>query len=265
MRKRFILLIAAAAAGGVWMLVSSNEESAPEKTKAPDEDLSELDEMDVYSFLEHRLHTYHASTVAVFGSSVAAGTGADRYSESWAGRLEERLQHITDEQQHVELNNHGVDGYSSEDMLERGVVEAELSQEVDLVIIETGILNDFYRNISPNSSIDNIHQLIQQARAEAPDAVVIVMNPNPAIAYENGEPELDTEYQNFAGQIAEELEGEEGILFINASMPFYEKADNGREMEKYIGDGIHPNSEGYQLWYEHMNAYFEKTHIQQAQ
>lgn len=269
MRKRFILLItaAAAAAGGFWMIVSSNGpfQESSERTKTPGEDLSELEEMNIYSFLQHRLDTYHASTVEVFGSSVAAGTGADSYSESWAGRMEERLHRISDDRQHVELNNYGVNGYSSEDMLERGVIDAELSEEADLVIMETGILNDFYRDIPAAQSIDNVHQLLRAVKTKAPDAVVLVMNPNPAITYENTEPELDADYQEFADQLTEEFERDEEVLFIDASVPFHENAENGRQMEKYIGDGIHPNSEGYRLWYEHMDAYFEQTPVQQAE
>lgn len=267
MRKRFILLITAAAAGGFWMIVSSNGpfQESNEKNKTPDEDLSELEEMNVYSFLQRRLDTYQASTVEVFGSSVAAGTGADHYSESWAGRLEERLHRITDDRAHVELNNYGVNGYSSKDMLERGVIDAELSEEADLVIIETGILNDFYRGIPAAQSIDNIHQLLRAVKTKAPDAVVLVMNPNPAITYESTEPEMDADYREFSDQLTEEFERDEGVLFIDASVPFHEKAENGRQMEKYIGDGIHPNSEGYRLWYEHMNAYFEQTAVQQAE
>ncbi|WP_022794119.1 SGNH/GDSL hydrolase family protein [Marinococcus halotolerans] len=267
MRKRFILLITAAAAGGFWMMVSSNGpfQESDERTKTPDENLSELEEMNIYSFLQHRLDIRHASTVEVFGSSVAAGTGADHYSESWAGRLEKRLHRITDGGQHVEMNNYGVNGYSSKDMLERGVIDGELSEEADLVIIETGILNDFYRDISANQSIDNVHQLLRKVKTKAPDAVVVVMNPNPAITYENAEPEIDTGYQKFADQLTEEFERREGILFIDASVPFYEEAENGRQMEKYIGDGIHPNSAGYRIWYEHMEVYFEQTPVRQAE
>ncbi|MDZ5783523.1 SGNH/GDSL hydrolase family protein [Marinococcus luteus] len=268
MRKRVILLLTAAVAGGIWIIVSLNRESVNEnreRTKAPDQELSELEEMNIYSFLQHRLDTYHASTVEVFGSSVAAGTGADSYSESWAGRLEERLQRITDGSQHVELNNHGVNGYSSKDMLERGMIDAELSGEADFVIIETGILNDFYRGIPAAQSIDNIHQLIREAKAKAPDAEVLVMNPNPAITYENTNPELDSGYQEFADQLKEEFERDQGVLFIDASVPFHENAENGRQMEQYIGDGIHPNREGYRLWYEHMDAYFEQTPVQEAE
>jgi lysophospholipase L1-like esterase len=92
-----------------------------------------------------------------------------------------------------------------------------------------------------------------------------VMNPNPAITYENTEPEMDAEYQQFADQLTEEFERVEGVLFIDASVPFHEKAENARQMEKYIGDGIHPNSKGYRLWYEHMDAYFEQTPVQQAE
>lgn len=267
MRKRFILLVTAAAAGGFWMMLSSNGpfQENSERAKTPDEDLSELEEMNMYSFLQHRLDTYHASTVEVFGSSVAAGTGADSYSESWAGRLEERLHRITDDRKHVELNNYGVNGYSSEDMLERGVIGAELSEEADLVIMETGILNDFYRDIPAAQSIENIHQLLRAVKTKAPDAVILVMNPNPAITYENTKPELDTGYQEFADQLTEEFKSGEGVLFIDASVPFHKEAGNGRQMEKYIGDGIHPNSEGYRLWYEHMDAYFEQTPVQQSE
>lgn len=267
MRKRFILLITAAAAGGFWMMASSNGpfHESNERTKTPEGDLSELEEMNIYSFLQHRLDTSRASTVEVFGSSVAAGTGADHYSESWAGRLEKRLHRITDGSQRIEMNNYGVNGYSSKDMLERGVIDGKLSEETDLVIIETGILNDFYRDIPATQSIDNIHQLLRKVKTKAPDAVVVVMNPNPAITYDNTEPEIDTGYQEFADQLTEEFERREGILFIDASVPFHEKAENGRQMEKYIGDGIHPNSVGYRIWYGHMDAYFEQTPVQQAE
>lgn len=267
MRKRFILLITAAAAGGFWMMVSSNGpfQENDERTEAPDENLSELEEMNIYSFLQRRLDTRHASTVEVFGSSVAAGTGAANYNESWAGRLEKRLHRINDDRQQVEMNNYGVNGYSSKDMLERGVIDSGLTEKADLVIIETGILNDFYRDIPVAQSIDNVHQLLRKVKTKAPEAVIVVMNPNPAITYENTDPEIDTGYQKFADQLAEEFEHREGILFIDASVPFHEKAENGRQMEKYIGDGIHPNSAGYRLWYEHMDAYFEQTLVQQAE
>ena len=82
-------------------------------------------------------------SVVLIGSSVTYGTGASDYSKSWAGQLEAFFKKTNED---VTVRNLAVGGYTTDDVIKKGVLQSAISQKPDVIIFETCLLNDYSKD-----------------------------------------------------------------------------------------------------------------------
>jgi len=173
-------------------------------------------------------------TIVAVGDSLTAGHGLDE-SESYPALLEEKLQAAGYKYRVV---NAGVSGETSSGTLSR--MEWILTLEPDIVILETGA-NDGLRGVDPQVAEKNIRQILQILQEK--DVMVVLAGMK--IVWNMG-PEYVAEFNRIYPELAEDFD----VVFL----PFFLE---GVAMQRQLnlGDGIHPNSQGYKKIAENIYPY----------
>lgn len=173
-------------------------------------------------------------TIVAVGDSLTAGYGLDE-SESYPALLEEKLQAAGYKYRVI---NAGVSGETSSGTLSR--MEWILTLEPDIVILETGA-NDGLRGVDPQVAEKNIRQILQILQEK--DVVVVLAGMK--IVWNMG-PEYVADFNRIYPELAEDFH----VVFL----PFFLE---GVAMQRQLnlGDGIHPNSQGYKKIAENIYPY----------
>ena len=198
--------------------------------------------------------------VYVIGSSVAFGRGAsDPMTTSWAGLLKADFEQTNPD---VIFSNLGVPGYTTKDILEKGVLDKLISP--DVVIFETSLINN-YNRISLADSTKQIKEIHDKIMDEKPSARIVMVPPNPIILLPltkglrvEGKTDMDGySYEEFVKASGEYIESQ-NWEYIDFWADFEQgMKDKGITLNSLIAkDGIHPNDAGYKLWYDSIKGYF---------
>lgn len=173
-------------------------------------------------------------TIVAVGDSLTAGHGLDE-SESYPALLEEKLQAAGYKYRVV---NAGVSGETSSGTLSR--MEWILTLEPDIVILETGA-NDGLRGVDPQVAEKNIRRILRILQEK--DVVVVLAGMK--MVWNMG-PEYVAEFNRIYLELAEDFD----VIFL----PFFLE---GVAMQRQLnlGDGIHPNSQGYKKIAENIFPY----------
>ncbi|MBO0589070.1 SGNH/GDSL hydrolase family protein [Sporosarcina sp. E16_8] len=198
--------------------------------------------------------------VYVIGSSVAIGKGAsNRKTTSWAGLLRADFEQTNPD---VTFSNLGVSGYTTKDILEKGVVEDLIRP--DVVIFETSLINNFTK-ISLADSTKQIKEIHDKISAKTPNARVVLLPPNPIILLPltNGVPvENRTDKDGYSYEEFVKASGQyskaQNWEYIDFWADFEQGIeDKGITLKTLLDkDGVHPNDTGYKLWYDSIKGYF---------
>lgn len=173
-------------------------------------------------------------TIVAVGDSLTAGYGLDE-SESYPALLEKKLQAAGYKYRVV---NGGVSGETSSGTLSR--MEWILTLEPDIVILETGA-NDGLRGVDPQVAEKNLRQMLQILQEK--DVVVVLAGMK--MVWNMG-PEYVADFNRIYSELAEDFD----VVFL----PFFLE---GVAMQRQLnlGDGIHPNSQGYKKITENIYPY----------
>jgi len=187
--------------------------------------------------------------IVLMGDSITFGDNATRYSNSWAGRLEDYLKNNIKGE--FEIINSSVEGETAQEALER-IEDGVIKYTPDIVFIGYGTndctkemgeyTNDFY-NFESNMG-DIAEAIKSQTNAH------IVFNLAPPVIEELCNDDVISIYNR-------DIEAYNGVIKTlcgNMTMSYidhYKFITSKGDISKYIdADGIHPNDEGHKLMFE---------------
>ena len=177
-------------------------------------------------------------TIVAVGDSLTAGYGLDE-SESYPAVLENKLQAAG---YNFKVVNAGVSGETSSGTLSR--IQWVLTLKPDIVILETGA-NDGLRGIDPKLVEKNLREILQILK----ERKVVVLLAGMKMVWN-----LGPIYVSAFNKIYPELADEYDAVF----MPFFL---DGVAMKRdlTLGDGIHPNAQGYKKVTDNIYPYVVKA------
>lgn len=167
-------------------------------------------------------------TVLFLGTSLTAGYGLPE-SEAFPARVQEN---IDEANLPYRVANAGVSGETSAGARRR--TAWLLRQPFDVLVLETGA-NDMLRGADLDSTRANIDAIIQQVRAERPEAEIVLVG---MMAPPNMGPEYTERFARIFVELAE--------TYDLPLVPFLLDGVGG-VAEMNLTDGIHPNSEGQRI------------------
>jgi acyl-CoA thioesterase-1 len=173
-------------------------------------------------------------TIVAVGDSLTAGYGLDE-SESYPALLEQKLQAAG---YRYRVVNAGVSGETTSGTLSR--IEWILTLAPDIVILETGA-NDGLRGIDPRLAEENIRQILRILKKE--DVVVLLAGMK--MVWNLG-PAYVTRFNRIYPRLAEDFD----VVFF----PFFLEGV-AMHNDLILGDGIHPNGQGYKKITENIYPY----------
>lgn len=214
--------------------------------------------------------------IFVFGDSIVHGVWDDEMG-GWANRLRNFLTNKATDESWTELYELGVNGDTSENLLNRfefEIYHRTIPEQGDIFLIAIGINDSAFLteqgpvrtdhpggdNVIPKIHFkDNLQYLITLAKKYSEKIVFVGLTPvnekktNPkggVICYEN---KYIKEYNKIIKLTAEA----NGLLFIDVLNEF-EKVDYKKLLDD---DGLHPNSKGHQKIFKIVKDYLEKNKL----
>ena len=186
--------------------------------------------------------------ITIFGDSIVFGRGNAK-DGGWVGRLKKEFE-VKD--YYNVVYNLGIPGDTSTNLLKRFDPECKprikFHRKGDRHILIIGIgINDsrLINNLpetNPKKFAENIQKLIQKAKKLTKEIVLIGLTPvNDEIARDYEGTFFSNERVKQYNDIIKSNCKKSDVLFIDV----FKKID-----QKYLDDGLHPNSKGYQKMYE---------------
>jgi lysophospholipase L1-like esterase len=189
--------------------------------------------------------------ISTLGSSVTAGDGATSKDKSWAGLLKSYLRN-TDGLFKTEVISNGFPGYSSQTILSENKVDVVIAEKPDVVLFETSILNDHGQSVPIDKTLQNINTVVEKLRTSLPESKIIILSPNPKASDKKNS--VGLMLADYAVK-TKELASQKGWDYIDVYNGFLLK---NADLNHVLTDGVHPNDEGYKIWFEIMKSEFEK-------
>lgn len=173
-------------------------------------------------------------TIVAVGDSLTAGYGLDE-SAGYPALLEKKLQKAG---YHYQVINGGVSGETSSGTLSR--MEWIMTLSPDIVLLETGA-NDGLRGIDPQLAEKNIREILQILQEKK----VVVVLAGMKMVWNMG-----ADYVAQFNAIYPKLANEFNVVY----QPFFLDGVAMKD-ELTLGDGIHPNEQGYEIITENIYPY----------
>ena len=173
-------------------------------------------------------------TIVAVGDSLTAGYGLDE-SAGYPALLEKKLQEAG---YHYQVINGGVSGETSSGTLSR--MEWIMTLSPDIVLLETGA-NDGLRGIDPQLAEKNIREILQILQEKN----VVVVLAGMKMVWNMG-----AEYVAQFNSIYPRLAKDFNVVY----QPFFLDGVAMKD-ELTLGDGIHPNAQGYEIIAENIYPY----------
>ncbi|MGG3709340.1 SGNH/GDSL hydrolase family protein, partial [Heyndrickxia coagulans] len=149
--------------------------------------------------------------VDFIGSSVTLGEGASYPILSWVGRMNA---YIFKTDSSVKINNYGVAGFRTTDILNEGIVDKVINDQANIVIFEDCLINDFASKIDYNISLQNIKTIISRLK-KVPNIDIIILPPNKSTYMDNLGKFNKLTYNQYVIKIGNKIEDLEGVTYID--------------------------------------------------
>lgn len=211
-------------------------------------------------YLHYKILTQDKVVISVLGSSVTAGAGASDPSLSWAALLEKKLQSFAPDFKYVKVLNRGFGGYSTRDLLKDKKIDLVVKDKPDLVIFETSILNNHGQSITMDETKENIKEIVTTIQKKLPGTKILIISPNPSTVKLKEVNSLGYKYLDYLQETKNYIEGN-GWPYVDIYEGMEEKIKKENiQLKDILVDGVHPNDEGYRLWFEVLYDYMAKEH-----
>jgi len=201
------------------------------------------------NYFQSVLETKGKLKIAVMGSSVTKGTGSSSPKMSWPSRLKTFLQERNElKYRDIQLVNYGFSGFKAEDLLKEGKADQLILEKPDFIILETCIINNYRQSSTLFETIKYIDDLVNKIKKELPGAKILIISPNPILS--SNKNQVGLTYEDYQMQTAAYFQ-QEGLNYMN----IYDEmnkllSQNNHKLQDYLADEIHPNDQGYQVWFE---------------
>lgn len=187
--------------------------------------------------------------IAVLGSSVTRGLGATLEKPVWGKRLEQELSQR--EGIRTTVWNQGFNGYSTTDLVVQGKIQETIDLNPDIVLFELCLINN---NRFPQNDLSHTKEeliaIMNRFREELPETLVVLTTANPTIYNEVYLNDGVLTYKQYNEEIAAFVRNQEWP-FIDIFTLMNEKIQAlDFNIEDYLDDEVHPNGDGYQMWFE---------------
>jgi len=201
------------------------------------------------NYFQSVLETKGKLKIAVIGSSVTKGTGASSPKTGWPARLKTFLQERNElKYRDIQLVNYGFSGFKAEDLLKKGKADQLILEKPDFIILETCIINNYRQSSTLFETIKYIDDLVNKIKIELPETKILIISPNPILS--SSKNQVGLTYDDYQMQTAAYFQ-EKRLNYIN----IYEEmnkllSQNNQKLQNYLADEIHPNDQGYKVWFE---------------
>jgi len=197
------------------------------------------------SYYPRVLNNGKQKKILLLGDSTAFGTGADRVEDTLAGRF-------AHDYPEVEVINYSVNGSLTRDVLSQ--IKKFADKRFNLVLISTGG-NDVWHFTNLGNLEKDLHKVILNAKKISGGNVILLVYSNIAAA---------PGFPSFLRKTLIRRANKMNDIFLRAADAFNIKAvnlftddDNNNPFARnpddfFAGDGIHPSSAGYKVWYQRM-------------
>lgn len=239
-----------------WFVVKHQEAVSQELT----EEYMELTTRDSETILDRAKFITNRDgqvDIAVLGSSVTRGKGATNKQPVWDERLEQRLNR--DKEIKAKVWNKGYNGYSTTDLLTQKKVVETIDSKPDIIIFELCLINN---NRFPQNDVsltkEELIGIMNQFQEALPNTLVILTTANPTIYNEIYLDKGTLTYDQYNDEVSTFVQ-KQGWNFIDIySLMSEEIANSNHTLEYYLDDAVHPNGEGYRLWYKLLDERLNK-------
>lgn len=152
--------------------------------------------------------------------------------------------------------NRGIAGDVTFGVLRR-MEESVYALEPRLVVLLIGI-NDIARAHRPETTLENIREIISEIRLNCPDTAIIVQSVYPVSPrWRESYAKRNTPLVKELNAGIEELAAEFGCTFANIYP--YLVGDDGYLIDEYTYDGLHPNDKGYEVISSHLRPIIDEV------
>lgn len=224
------------------------------KWKPSDLPRSYLDDLRYFAALKLQQNDDSYVKISTLGSSVTEGAGASDPRKKWSTLLFKYIKE-QDELFRFDLTVNGFGGYNTREILEDDKVELVISQQPNLILFETCMLNDHGEGLSIQESLNNITKIVNKFHKELPDAKVVLMSPNPKGLEQDVPNKLGLYMDDYNSEIKKYIH-KQGWNYIDIYGSF--KKEYKHKIDSVLTDGVHPNDFGYQFWFEKLVKEFQK-------
>lgn len=230
-----------------WFLTKQQEAESQELT----EEYMELTTKDSESILDRAKFITKRDgqvDIAVLGSSVTRGKGATAEQPVWGTRVEQRLNQY--EEINAKVWNRGYNGYSTTDLLVQEKITETIESKPDIVIFELCLINN---NRFPQNDLsltkEELIGIMNRFQENLPNTLVILTTANPTIYNDIYLDNGTLTYDQYNDEVSAFVQ-KQGWNFIDIySLMSRKIATSNHSLEYYLDDAVHPNGEGYNLWY----------------
>lgn len=186
--------------------------------------------------------------ISVLGSSVTLGEGTAEGEPAWADLLQNDLNERDGIE--AEIKNDGYSGYTTTDLIENGIIDEVVSNGPDIIFFELCLINNSGLQVSLEQTTEDIAQIVNRFNEELPETLVILQTANPISDNHSTFLQSSLSYDEYNTEIAAFLE-ENGLYYIDTyRLMLLEMAQQSIAVDDTLDDPIHPNVEGYQIWFD---------------
>ena len=189
--------------------------------------------------------------IVVLGSSVTKGLGATESQPVWGELLERYLNAHNNIQ--VSVQNYGYSGYSTSDLIKENKIKPVLEAEPDLIIFELCLINNnrYPQNPLVQTTAD-VKWIMETFARELPDTMVIFTTANPTIFNDVLLADGKLTYDQYNKSVSAFVEEQNWPLIDIYELMMEELNKQHKPVEEILVDHVHPNGDGYQLWFDVM-------------
>ena len=189
--------------------------------------------------------------IIVLGSSVTKGLGATESQPVWGELMERHLNAHNNIQ--VSVQNYGYSGYSTSDLIEKNTIRPVVEAEPDLIIFELCLINN---NRYPQNSLvqttSDIQWIMETFARDLPDTLVIFTTANPTIFNDVLLADGKLTYDQYNKAVSAFIQEQNWPLIDIYELMMEELNKQYRPVEEILTDHVHPNGDGYQMWFDVM-------------
>ncbi|OOZ97602.1 hypothetical protein BHL51_18660 [Bacillus cereus] len=244
-----ILTIICIAAGNYFWKekIKSVTSQAVESNKTEKNTLTQNKSNSLIDWMKFKNQDRNELTIGALGSSVTLGSGASNKENNWLGMLTEYINsQVTPLSVHSV--NKGFGGYTTSQLISEGKIEELIKTNPDIVLFELCLINNFSQGITIDQTTIDIDTIVQKIKTESPNTLVILQNANEINRSEKNK--LGLTYKDYNTSIKKFVE-QKDYNFYDIYNGYVKKIDEkNKNITEFLSDKIHPNDEGYKIWFE---------------